>query len=114
MRAIRLMAAGLVLMLSAALTGCGGHSSAGPRADRIDTHALFGGKRQLIVAVHTDEPGIGRFDSSTGERSGLDIGVAGYVAAKLGMPWAPIDVRPRTANACCWSTTSTWSSPASP
>jgi glutamate transport system substrate-binding protein len=79
MRSLRMAAAvAAATTLGVALSACGGGRSSGNSiADKAKNDKV------LNVGVKPDQPGLG-LQSSSGQYSGFDVDVAGYVARKLG------------------------------
>ena len=89
--------AGVLLVGTLALTGCGregspGAASTGPTqtaaagvtVEGSPTFAAMQQRGRVVMGVRNDQPGLGFQDATTGQYAGFDIEVARLVAAELG------------------------------
>jgi glutamate transport system substrate-binding protein len=74
-----------IAIVAAAVTAaaCGHAARPAPPA-----HSRFYRELNLRIGVHSDEPGIGLFQSPTNQWSGLDISVADYIMKWLHIPFS--------------------------
>lgn len=77
-----LVAVAAVLAASCVTAACGHAPQHRPAA-----HSRFYRDMNLRIGVHTDEPGIGLYQSPTNQWSGLDIAVADYIMTRLHVPF---------------------------
>lgn len=88
---VRLVAVMAVLLLAVAAAAATVADAGPPSIQDLVERAGLVGKRQLLIGVKDDQPGIALRDARTGRFTGFDIDIAYLVAADLG--FRPDEVR---------------------
>ncbi|WP_221585636.1 glutamate ABC transporter substrate-binding protein [Microbacterium sp. G2-8] len=93
------LAAGALFALTACNSGTPGGGGDAPEQDVAEDVALEGSPTYdaaaeagtITIGVKEDQPGLGYFDATTGDRTGFDVEIARWMAAELGFAEDDID-----------------------
>ncbi|WP_214111104.1 transporter substrate-binding domain-containing protein [Acrocarpospora catenulata] len=75
------------LLATTAVVACSGQPT--PAATPSPGLSRFHGNPNLRIGTQADQPGLGLYDTTTYLWSGLDVDIANYVMAQLGVPTTP-------------------------